>query len=120
MYSLLSRNGANHVAFHDLHVVDVVEQLEPRRADFLHELDAPGRVIAHVVVVIHLAVEKLHADGDLFLLREADNPLQPAAQFSSPSSSDIPRRLPEKQMTLGKPLAAANSICSRSAVSSWA
>ena len=43
----------------------------------------------------------------------------PAAQFSSPSSSDMPRRLPEKQITLGKPLAAANSMCSRSAFSSW-
>ena len=29
--------------------------------------------------------------------------LSPSAQFSSPSSSDIPRRLPEKQITFGKP-----------------
>src|SRR5262245_62238716 len=29
-------DGADHVAFHDLHVVDVVEQLDPRRVDAFH------------------------------------------------------------------------------------
>ena len=43
---------------------------------------------------------------------------KPMAQFSNPSSSDMPLRLPEKQITFGSPLAAANSICSRIAFSS--
>ena len=35
---------------------------------------------------------------------------RPRAQFSRPSSSDIPARLPEKQMTFGKPASAAKSM----------
>ena len=42
----------DQVAFHDLHVVDVVEQLEPLGADLLAHLDAPGRVVALVVLVV--------------------------------------------------------------------
>ena len=36
--------------------------------------------------------------------------LSPFAQFSSPSSSLIPSRLPEKQMTLGRPASATSGI----------
>src|ERR1700722_12170390 len=39
---------ADDIAFHDLHVVDVVEQLEARRTDLLAQFDAPFRPIVHV------------------------------------------------------------------------
>ena len=56
--------GANDIAFHDLHVVDVVKQFDARRIDSLHDLDAPRRLVALVVGVIDLTVEKLHDDRD--------------------------------------------------------
>ena len=61
-------DSPNEVAFHDLHVVDVVEQLDARRIDSLDDLEAPGGVVAHVVVMVHFAVEELDADGDAVVL----------------------------------------------------
>src|SRR5258708_26284016 len=57
-------DGADQVTFHDLHVIDVVEELDARGVDGLDPVDAPGGVVADVVVVVELAVEELHADGD--------------------------------------------------------
>ena len=65
------RVGANRrddVAFHDLHVVDVVQQLEARRRDALHDLHGPRRVVGLVVLVIDLAVQHLEAERDAVLL----------------------------------------------------
>ena len=40
--------GLNHIAFHDLHVVDVIKNFEPFRADpFLQKLDPPFGVVPH-------------------------------------------------------------------------
>src|SRR5262249_9229044 len=61
-------NGADQIAFHDLHVVDVVEQLDVGRVDGRDDLDAPGGVVAHVVVVVDFAVEKFEADVDAVVL----------------------------------------------------
>ena len=36
-------DGANDVSFHDLHVVDVVEQFEMVASDLFAQFDAPGR-----------------------------------------------------------------------------
>ena len=47
-------DGGDDVALHDLHVVDVVEQLEPLGAHLLADLDAPRGVVAHVVGVVPL------------------------------------------------------------------
>ena len=55
---------------------DVVEQLEPLRADALADLDAPGGVVAHVILVAALAVEQFQDDGDLVLLGDRHEPLQ--------------------------------------------
>src|SRR2546423_521881 len=57
-------NRADQVAFHDLHVIDVVEKLDPRGVDRLNHLKAPGGVVAHVIFVIDFAVEQLEADVD--------------------------------------------------------
>jgi len=63
-------DGADEVAFHDLHVVDVEEKLDAGRVDGLDDLDAPGGVVAHVVVVVDLAVEEFHANGDAVVFGE--------------------------------------------------
>src|SRR5258708_4010417 len=61
-------NSADQVAFHDLHMIDVVEELDAGRIDSLDDLDAPGAVVAHVVVVVDFTVEQLDADGDAVVL----------------------------------------------------
>ena len=63
-------NGANHIPFHDLHMVDVVKQLHPRRIHAFHHLRAEGRVVALIVVVIDLAVQQLHTDRDAMMFGE--------------------------------------------------
>src|ERR1035438_648254 len=55
---------AHDIAIHDLGVIDIVEDLDARRVDTPHDVDAPGDVVEHVVLVVDLAVEVLHADGD--------------------------------------------------------
>src|ERR1700747_792811 len=41
-------NGVDEIPFHDLHVVDVVEQLDARRVYLADNAHAPGGVVAHV------------------------------------------------------------------------
>jgi len=62
-------DGADEIAFHNLHVIDVVEQFDSRRADALHQLDSPCAVVGHVVLVVHLAVEEFQVYGDAFFFR---------------------------------------------------
>ena len=52
MYWWFSRMVSDDIPLHDLHVVDVIEQLEPLRAHPLADLDAPGGVVAHVILVV--------------------------------------------------------------------
>ena len=68
--------AAWHVAFHDLGMVDVVQDLHVGRADPRADLDAPGHVVEHVALVVDLAVEVLDTDVDLVLLREARDLLE--------------------------------------------
>ena len=56
-------DGADDVALHDLHVVDVVEEFEVVRAHAIAEFDAPGGVIGHVPGVVDFGVEKLEAEN---------------------------------------------------------
>ena len=67
---------ADDVAFHNLHVVDVVQQLEAGRRDLIHEVDAPRGAVAHVVLVVDLGVQELHDDRHAELLRQGSEPLQ--------------------------------------------
>ncbi|MNU07446.1 hypothetical protein D3C72_2530380 [compost metagenome] len=53
-------NGRNNVAFHDRHVVNVVEQLEVFGTNHFTKSCTPGCVVAHVVAVIDFAIEQLH------------------------------------------------------------
>jgi len=69
-------NGADHIAFHDLHMVNVVEQLESRGTHLLNQPYTPCRAIAHVIFVIHLAIEQFHANVDALFLCQADDASQ--------------------------------------------
>src|SRR5688500_11570473 len=59
---------SDDIALHDLHVVDVVKELESLRAHFLREGDAPWCPVALIIRVIHLRVEQLHAYPDTVAL----------------------------------------------------
>jgi RNA polymerase sigma-70 factor (ECF subfamily) len=74
---MIRADGGDHVAFHDLHVIDVVEQLEALRADAFDQLNSPGRVVAHVIVVVMFAVEQFHANVHLVLFSDWRNALEP-------------------------------------------
>ena len=74
---MILANGPDDVTFHDLHVVDIIQQLEVVRPHTLAEVRAPGGMIAHVILVIHLAVEQFHDHGYTVLLGAGHQPLQP-------------------------------------------
>src|SRR3989441_6391815 len=57
-------DGADDVAFHDLHVIDVEQQLHAGRVDRPHHRDPERGVVALVIGVIDLAVQELEAHGD--------------------------------------------------------
>src|SRR5690348_12735866 len=59
----------DQVSFHDLHMVDVIKQLHVGRIYFLYHAYPPRGVIAHVVRMINLAVEKLQTDDDAVIVR---------------------------------------------------
>jgi hypothetical protein len=63
----------DHIAFLDLHVIDVVKKFEPLRSHASDQISAPFGTIAHVAEAVHLAVEKLHAKGDVAPLGKADD-----------------------------------------------
>lgn len=46
----------NEVTLHDLHVIDVEEQLDAGRIDGLDDLHSPGGVVAHVIVMVDFTV----------------------------------------------------------------
>ena len=57
-------DGVAHVTFHDLHVVDVVEEFEPFGTEAAGEFPAPGNVVALIILVVAFAVQQFHAQRD--------------------------------------------------------
>jgi hypothetical protein len=57
-------NGVDDIAFHNLHVIDVVQQFHTRRIHALHHVDTPRRTVGLIVLVVDLAVQQLHAHRD--------------------------------------------------------
>ena len=102
---------ADHVAFHDLHVVDVVQKLEALRPQALGERDTPRRAVALIVLVIHLRVEQLHADRDAVALGRREERTKAARADLQPLLIVFARRGSRRsRMRFGTPDAAANGI----------
>src|SRR5712691_389288 len=72
----VATDGADDVALHDLHVIDVEQHLHLRRADRLHDLEAVGRPVAQVVLVVDLAVEDLEGHRHSRRLRDRLDPVE--------------------------------------------
>ena len=66
-------DGADDIAFHDLHVIDVEEELEAWGADTLAEFDTVGSMVASVVGVVDLAIQELHAESDACVFGTLDD-----------------------------------------------
>ncbi len=60
---------ADDVAILNLGVIDVVQNFHARRVNALHDVHSPGDVVEHVVRVVDLAVQILHADVDALVFR---------------------------------------------------
>src|SRR6476646_10869424 len=50
-------DGSHEIAFHNLHVIDVVEKFHAGGIHGGDNFNTPGAVVAHVVVMVHFAVE---------------------------------------------------------------
>ena len=67
-------DGGDDVSFHDLHVVDVVEEFEARRVEFLADGAAEGGVVVGVGGVVDFGVEEFHDEGDVVFLGKGNDP----------------------------------------------
>ena len=77
-------NGGDDIPFHDLHVVNVVEEPESGMVEFLTEFNAPVGVVALVVGVINPWIEEFHDENNIVLFRQGKNSLQSgSAVFTS-------------------------------------
>ena len=77
-------DGLNQIPFHDLHVVDVIEEFHIRRIDLLDHAYPPRGVVTHVIVMVSLAVEQFHADGHAMIFRNLLDSIQAGDGVLSP------------------------------------
>jgi len=80
-------NRRQSVPFHDLHVINVVEQLHVWRIHLFHYAHAPCGMVSHVVGVVHLAVSSsrqivIPLSSAIFFTR-----FRPTTVLRAPSSS---------------------------------
>lgn len=69
-------DGIADVAIHDLHMENIVEELEALGADAFDEFDAPGSMVALIIGMGAFAVEEFHAEGDFQLFGEGQDAFQ--------------------------------------------
>ena len=63
-------NGADQIPFHNLHVIYIVQQLDPRRFDTLNHFYPPPSQVTLIICMVHLAVQQfLPPDTRRLLLR---------------------------------------------------
>src|SRR5580704_15897945 len=72
-----SSDRADHVPFHDLHMIDVVKQLHPSGTNRLADLDTPGGMICLIVRMVHFAVQQFEHQGYSGFLRDRRKSAQP-------------------------------------------
>src|SRR6266849_1897576 len=65
---MILTNRANNITFHNLHMIDVIEQLHTRRVHQATDLYSPGRMITLVVQVINFTVQEFDGECDACVL----------------------------------------------------
>src|SRR6202021_3758495 len=74
--STVRANRLDQVPFHDLHVVQIEEQLDVWTRDFFAYLDGPFRAVTHVPRVVTFAVQRFKADSDPMIRGDRPTPFQ--------------------------------------------
>src|SRR5688500_12677419 len=64
---------ADHIAFHDLHMVNVIEKFEMITSDLIDKFNTPGSIVTLIIEMIDFAVEQFHHNLNIVLLRVFDN-----------------------------------------------
>ena len=72
----ISADSRDHISLHDLHVVDVIEELEAGMANLPAEVHTPVGIVTLVVRVIYLRIQQFHDQDDIMLFGEGQNPLK--------------------------------------------
>jgi hypothetical protein len=83
--SAVCANRLDQVPFHDLHVIQIEEQLNIWTRGFFTYLDGPFRVVTHVPRVVTFTVQRFKADSDPMIRGDRRKPLQ--------TSDAVPRAL---------------------------
>ena len=65
----------NNISFHDLHMVDIIQQLEVRRTDTAAQFRSPNGMVAQVILMTD-TVQKLHREDDIILFGYRHQTLQ--------------------------------------------
>ena len=65
---VMTLDGSDNVPFHDLHVIDIVQQPDSRRIDLLAHGNSPSGRVALVAVVVHTAIQQLDYEIDASIL----------------------------------------------------
>ena len=69
---------ANNVTFHDLHVIDVEQQLYVRAIDHFAKRNAPADAVAKVAGVVNFGIKQFNVDVNALFMRVWSNALQDA------------------------------------------
>lgn len=99
---VIALNRSDDVSLHNLHVVDVIKQLEMVACNLLAQFDPPSRQVAHVVGMVDSAIEELHIQDHLLLFchrndlaKRLGTVLHPGLAIDTPSvarkTDDIPK-----------------------------
>ncbi len=78
-------DGADDITFHDLHVIDVIEELEVRGGKGFAELGSPAGVVTLVVGVIDFGVQELHDEDDPMFFGKRNERLESPRTVLEPS-----------------------------------
>ena len=61
-------DGCDYITLHDLHMINIVEQLEVFRTQLFAKFHSPRGMVALIIRVINLAVQQFHYNIYLILL----------------------------------------------------
>src|SRR5436309_772905 len=91
----------DNITFHDLHMVNVVEQPYRWRIDQTAHLYPPGGLVGLIVWVIYLAIEQFQHQGHPLILRNPGKAFQAFRRYLRPCPIIQPLTIPTKDNDIG-------------------